>query len=219
MARFWLHVGMVRINAAKMSKSIGNIISVTDAIRKWGTNAIRIYSISGHYSKPLNYDDSSLMACLQKWRQIEVCAYELRFAIGTGGESDEIKRLLTETVHAFESAMEDNMNTALALGSFMSFVNAINIFAADEKLTKDMAEVVMPQFDKFLDILALKVTEPTEKDRTQIEELIGIRNRLRLERRYAESDTIRKKLNDDYSVRLIDHKKRTIWMKVDGSSG
>jgi cysteinyl-tRNA synthetase len=41
---------------------------------------------------------------------------------------------------------------------------------------------------------------------------------LRQERRYAESDTIRKKLNDDYSVRLIDHKKRTIWMKVDGSS-
>jgi cysteinyl-tRNA synthetase len=219
MARFWLHVGMVSINAEKMSKSIGNIISVTDAIRKWGTNTIRIYSISGHYSKPLNYDDSSLMACLQKWRQIEVCAYELRFAIGAGGESNEIKRLLTETVHAFESAMEDNMNTALALSSFMSFVNAINIFAADEKLTKDMAKVVMPHFDKFLDILGLKVAEPTERDRIQIEDLIGIRDRLRQERRYAESDTIRKKLNDDYSVRLIDHEKRTIWMKVDSSSG
>ena len=219
MARFWLHVGMVSINAEKMSKSIGNIISVTEAIRKWGTNAIRIYSISGHYSKPLGYDDSLLMACLQKWRQIEVCAYELRFAIGTGGETDGIERLLNETVHAFESAMEDNMNTALALSIFMSFVNVINIFAADEKLTKDMAEVAMSQFDKFLKILGLRVAEPTELDRIKIEELIGIRNRLRQERRYAESDTIRKKLNDDYSVRLIDHKKRTIWMKVDGSSG
>jgi len=219
LARFWLHVGMVSINADKMSKSVGNIITVTDAIRKWGTNAIRIYSISGHYSKPLNYDDSSLMTCLQKWRQIEVCAYELRFAIGAGGESDEIKRLLSETLHAFESAMEDNMNTALALSSFMSLVNAINIFAADEKLTKEMAEVVMPQFDKILDILGLKVAEATERDRIQIEELIGVRNGLRQERRYAESDTIRKKLSDEYSVRLIDHKKRTIWMKVDCSSG
>jgi cysteinyl-tRNA synthetase len=219
MARFWLHVGMVSINAEKMSKSIGNIISVTDAVRKWGTNAIRIYSISGHYSKPLSYDDSLLMACLQKWRQIEVCAYELRFAIGTGGETDEIERLLNDTVHAFESAMEDNMNTALALSVFMSFVNVINIFAADESLTKDMAALVMTQFDKFLGILGLRVAEPTEIDRIQIEELIGIRNRLRQEQRYAESDIIRERLKDDYSVRLIDHKKRTIWMKVDGSSG
>lgn len=219
MARCWLHVGMVSINAEKMSKSTGNIISVTDAIHKWGTNAIRIYSISGHFSKPLSYDDQSLMACLQKWRQIEVCAYELRFAIGSGGKMDEIKRLLSETVQAFESAMEDNMNTALALSIFMSFVNEINIFAADEKLTKDMAEIAMTQFDNFLYILGLRVAEPTEVDRLQIEALIGVRNRLRQERRFAESDTIRKKLNDEYSVRLIDHKKRTIWMKIDAPSG
>jgi cysteinyl-tRNA synthetase len=159
------------------------------------------------------------MACLQKWRQIEVCAYELRFAIGSRGKTDEIKRLLSETEHTFESAMEDNMNTALALSIFMSFVNEINIFAADEKLTKDMAEIAMPQFDNFLNILGLRVAEPTEVDRLQIEALIEVRNSLRQERRFAESDTIRKKLNDEYSVRLIDHKKRTIWMKIDASSG
>jgi cysteinyl-tRNA synthetase len=115
--------------------------------------------------------------------------------------------------------MEDNMNTALALSIFMSFVNEINIFAADEKLTKDMAEIAMPQFNNFLNILGLRVAEPTEVDRLQIEELIGVRNSLRQERRFAESDTIRKKLDDEYSVRLIDHKKRTIWMKIDASSG
>jgi cysteinyl-tRNA synthetase len=149
---------------------------------------------------------------------IEVCAYELRFAIGSRGKTDEIKDYLVK-LNTFESAMEDNMNTALALSIFMSFVNEINIFAADEKLTKDMAEIAMPQFNNFLNILGLRVAEPTEVDRLQIEALIEVRNSLRQERRFAESDTIRKKLDDEYSVRLIDHKKRTTWMKIDASSG
>jgi cysteinyl-tRNA synthetase len=217
MARCWLHVGMVNINAEKMSKSIGNIISITKAKRRWGTNAIRIYSISGHYSKPIDYDDSLLMTYLQKWRQAEVCAYELRFAIGSGGNIEETKRLCRESIRAFELAMEDDMNTALALSIFMKFVHEINRFAANEELTKDMSQIAMNQFDEFLNILGLKVAEPTELERLHIEALIEQRNKLRQERKFDDSDIIRKRLNDKYSVRLIDHKKRTIWMKIDDS--
>jgi cysteinyl-tRNA synthetase len=217
MARCWLHVGMVSIDAEKMSKSIGNIISIAEAKHRWGTNAIRIYSISGHYSKPVDYDDSLLIACLQKWRQVEVCAYELRFAIGSGGKIEEIKRLCTESIGAFELAMEDDMNTALALSIFMKFVREINRFAANEELTKDMSQIAMNQFNEFLNVLGLKVAEPTESERLHIEALLEERNRLRQERKFSDSDNIRKRLNEKYSVRLIDHKKRTIWMKIEDS--
>jgi cysteinyl-tRNA synthetase len=217
MARCWLHVGMVSINAEKMSKSIGNIISIAEAKHRWGTNAIRIYSISGHYSKPIDYDDSLLIACLQKWRQVEVCAYELRFAIGSGGKIEEIKRLCRESTIAFELAMEDDMNTALALSIFMKFVHEINRFAANEELTKDMSQIAIDQFNGFLFVLGLKVAEPTESERLQIEALMEERNRLRQERKFGDSDNIRKRLNEKYSVRLIDHKKRTIWMKIEDS--
>lgn len=215
MARYWLHVGMVSINGEKMSKSIGNIISVAEARRRWGANALRIYCISAHYSKPLDFSDSSIMVCLQKWRQVEVCAFELRFAVGESGKTEEIKRLCRESIDAFKLALEDDMNTALALSVFMKFINHINKFAANEELTKEMAKVAIIEFNNFLNILGLRVAEPTQEEIFQIESLLIERSSLRRESRFAESDKIRKILSDEFSVRLIDHKARTIWMKIE----
>jgi cysteinyl-tRNA synthetase len=215
MARYWLHVGMVSINGEKMSKSIGNIISVAEARRRWGANALRIYCISAHYSKPLDFSDTSIMVCLQKWRQVEVCAFELRFAEGESGKTEEIKRLCRESIDAFKSALEDDMNTALALSVFMKFINDINRFAADEELTKEMANVALIEFNNFLNILGLRVAEPTQEEIFQIESLLKERSSLRRECRFAESDEIRKLLSEKFSVRLIDHKARTIWMKIE----
>lgn len=215
MARYWLHVGMVSINGEKMSKSIGNIISVAEARRRWGANALRIYCISAHYSKPLDFSDSSIMVCLQKWRQVEVCAFELRFAVGESGKTEEIKRLCRESIDAFKLALEDDMNTSLALSVFMKFINHINKFAANEELTKEMAKVAIIEFNNFLNILGLRVAEPTQEEIFQIESLLRERSSLRRESRFAESDKIRKILSDEFSVRLIDHKVRTIWMKIE----
>jgi cysteinyl-tRNA synthetase len=215
MARYWLHVGMVSINGEKMSKSIGNIISVAEARRRWGANALRIYCISAHYSKPLDFSDTSIMVCLQKWRQVEVCAFELRFALGESGKTEEIKRLCRESIDAFKLALEDDMNTALALSVFMNFINHINRFAANEELTKEMAKVAIIEFNNFLNILGLRVAEPTQEEIFRIESLLKERSSLRREFRFAESDKIRKILSDEFSVRLIDHKARTIWMKIE----
>ena len=215
MARYWLHVGMVSINGEKMSKSIGNIISVAEARRRWGANALRIYCISAHYSKPLDFSDTSIMVCLQKWRQVEVCAFELRFAVGESGKTEEIKRLCRESIDAFKLALEDDMNTALALSVFMNFINHINRFAANEELTKEMAKVAIIELNNFLNILGLRVAEPTQEEIFRIESLLKERSSLRREFRFAESDKIRKILSDEFSVRLIDHRSRTIWMKVE----
>jgi cysteinyl-tRNA synthetase len=215
MARYWLHVGMVSINGEKMSKSIGNIISVAEARRRWGANALRIYCISAHYSKPLDFSDASIMVCLQKWRQVEICAFELRFAVGESGKTEEIKRLCRESIDAFKLALEDDMNTALALSVFMTFINHINRLAANEELTKEMAKVAIIEFNNFLNILGLRVAEPTQEEIFQIESLLRERGSLRREFRFAESDKIRKILSDEFSVRLIDHRSRTIWMKVE----
>lgn len=215
MARIWLHVGMVSINSEKMSKSLGNIISVAEARQRWGANALRIYCISAHYSKPLDFSDDSIISCLQKWRQIEICGFELRFAEGKGGRIEEIKKLCRDSVESFRLALEDDMNTALALSIFMRFVNDINRFAASEHLTRDMAQVAITDFNNFLGVLGLKLAEPTQQEIFQIEDLLKERDRLRREHKFADSDNIRRRLSDEYSVRLIDHKARTIWMKID----
>jgi cysteinyl-tRNA synthetase len=224
-AKLWLHTGMVTINSEKMSKSLGNIVTIQQALNRWGMNTLRIYCISVQYSKPLDYTDKLLAESRQRWRQIETCAYELRFAsskeevvIKGVVEFEAIKKVTTESMREFQSAIEDNMNTTLALSVFMKFVTELNRYAAADKLTQPMAQLSLEFFNNFMDVLGLKVIEATDEEKEEIEELIIVRNKLRAEKKFQSSDDIRKKLIEKYSVELMDHKDRTIWKKVESES-
>jgi cysteinyl-tRNA synthetase len=225
-AKLWLHTGMVTINSEKMSKSLGNIVNIQQALHRWGMNTLRIYCMSVQYSKPLDYTDKLLTESRHRWRQIETCAYELRFAtskeivaIGGGGGEVELEaavsKLSTESMREFQSAIEDNMNTTLALSIFMKFVTELNRYTAADKLTHRMAQLALGFFNNFMDVLGLKVIEATDMEKKEIEQLIIVRNKLRAEKKFQSSDEIRKKLIDKYSVELMDHKDRTIWKKVE----
>jgi len=211
-AKVWMHSGMVTINSQKMSKSLGNIVTIEQALSSWGMNSLRLYCLSVHYAKPLDYTDDLLKESVQRWRQIETCAYELRFASGSGGEVDSIRKACDESMRAFEAAMDEDMNTSLALTEFLKLVTKINQYAASDRLTKDMADVAMPTFQKIMSILGLVVAEAGEEEPKEIETLISERNRLRTEKKFKEADEIRKKLLDR-SVELMDHKGRTVWVK------
>jgi cysteinyl-tRNA synthetase len=224
-AKLWLHTGMVTINSEKMSKSLGNIVTIRRALNRWGMNTLRIYCISVQYSKPLDYTDKLLTESRQRWRQIETCAYELRFAgskeevlIKEAVEFETVKNLATESTREFQSAVEDNMNTTLALSVFMKFVTELNRYAAADKLSKPMAQLALEFFNNFMNVLGLKVIEATDEEKEEIEELIIVRNKLRAEKKFQSSDDIRKKLIEKYSVELMDHKDRTIWKKVESES-
>ena len=225
-AKIWLHTGMVTINSEKMSKSLGNIVTIQQALNHWGMNTLRIYCLSVQYSKPLDYTDQLLTESRQRWRQIETCAYELRFASlqkeegkeDRKGEHEAVKKLSDECIRKFESAIEDNMNTTLAMSVFMKFVTELNRYAAADKLTRSMAQHALGFFSNFIDVLGLKVIEATDQERKEIEELIIARNTLRAEKQFQSSDDIRKKLIEKYSVELMDHKDRTVWKKVENVS-
>jgi cysteinyl-tRNA synthetase len=224
-AKLWLHTGMVTINSEKMSKSLGNIVTIRQALNRWGMNTLRIYCISVQYSKPLDYTDKLLTESRQRWRQIETCAYELRFAgskeevlIKEAVEFETVKNLASESTREFQSAVEDNMNTTLALSVFMKFVTELNRYAASDKLSKPMAQLALEFFNNFMNVLGLKVIEATDEEKEEIEELIIVRNKLRAEKKFQSSDDIRKKLIEKYSVELMDHKDRTIWKKVESES-
>jgi cysteinyl-tRNA synthetase len=212
LAKIWVHSGMVTINSQKMSKSLGNIVTIEQAQKSWGTNPLRLYCLSVHYSKPLDYADELLKESIQRWRQIETCAYELRFAVGSGGEIDSIRRLCDESMRAFEDAMDDDMNTSFAVTEFMKFVTKLNKYVAADKLTKDMADGALPTFNKIMDILGVKIIETSDREKKEIEKVVVQRNKLRAEKKFKEADEIRKKLLER-SVELLDHKGRTVWVK------
>jgi cysteinyl-tRNA synthetase len=228
-AKLWLHTGMVTINSEKMSKSLGNIVTIQEALKRWGMNALKIYCLSAQYSKPIDYTDKLLAESKQRWRQIETCAYELRFAtsidtIGVndngdygdnGSKSKAMERLCNETMNSFQAAMDDNLNTTLALTEFMRFVTEINRHTAEGRLTRSISNSILKVFNSFMNVLGLKIVEATETEKKEIEELIVMRNKLRAEKKFQNSDELRRKLSEQYSVELMDHKDRTIWKKVE----
>jgi cysteinyl-tRNA synthetase len=217
-AKIWMHSGMVTIDSQKMSKSLGNIVVIDKALKRWGMNSLRLYCISVHYSKPLDYTDELLQESVQRWRQIETCVYELRSAAGAGGDMEAADRMCDESAKAFEAAMDEDMNTALALTGLMKFVARINQLASADNLSRQMADRLLTALQKMMGVLGLRVVEADWAEKGEIEELIKERSRLREARKFKEADELRKKLLEERSVELMDHRGRTVWVKRERAS-
>ena len=209
-AKIWMHVGMVTISGEKMSKSSGNTKSIKYVLENWGPNIIRLFCLSGHYSKVIDYSEEMLNENLTKWRQVETCYYELIHANSENQEEviENIKKISIE----FDNALEDEFNTHLALSAFFQLVKETNRLAAEEKLGRKDSEIIKKEFERMLIILGLSIPEMTEDKKQEIDNLISNREKLRREKQFEDADKIRDKLNE-MNIELIDHKERTIWMK------
>ncbi|MEX2348228.1 MAG: cysteine--tRNA ligase [Nitrosopumilaceae archaeon] len=210
-AKIWMHAGMVTMNGEKMSKSLGNIKSVDYVIKNWGPNIIRLFCLSGHYSKPIDYSEELLKENMIKWRQVENCYFELILAEGNDS-TETAQKLVSETKKEFEDAFKSNFNTPVALGVFFKFVKELNRLAATETLTQSIAEIALPEFERIIEILGLKIPKITNEEKSVVTDLIKKRDVFRNQKQFDEADKVRKQISD-MGVTLIDHKKRTLWMK------
>ena len=210
-AKIWMHAGMITINGEKMSKSVGNVKTVRHVLENWGPNIIRLFCLSGHYSKPIDYTEDLLKENLVKWRQLETCYYELRLADGIGG-IDNIPSDILESKQKFDNAIENNFNTPLALTEFFNMIKNINGLAAEEKITKEITDMIMPILEYMLDVLGLKPIKPTDNEIKSVFELIEKRDECRRNKQFEEADVIRGKISG-MGIHLIDHKEKTLWMK------
>jgi len=211
LAKIWMHVGMITINGEKMSKSKGNVKTIRHVLENFGPNIIRLFCLSGHYSKPIDYSEDMLQENITKWRQVESCYYEMNLAQGDGS-TDEIKKIISECINEFENALEDDINTHLALSAFFKFVNEINQLAASETITKSISDLAIPTFEKMIAILGLKIPKITKEEIGSINEMIKKRESLRAEKKFQEADSIRDQISQ-MGIELIDHKKGTTWIK------
>ena len=210
-AKIWMHVGMITINGEKMSKSKGNIKSIRHVLQNWGPNIIRLFCLSGHYSKPIDYSEELLQENITKWRQMESAYYEMKLSI-RNSDTAKIENIISESKKEFDSALENDLNTHLALSAFFKFVNQINQLAASDSLTKSIADVSFPYFEKMANILGLILPKISEEEISSINELIQNRELLRAQKKFQDADKIRDQISQ-MGIILIDHKNRTTWMK------
>ncbi|HXW12568.1 MAG TPA: cysteine--tRNA ligase, partial [Nitrososphaeraceae archaeon] len=213
LAKIWMHVGMITINSEKMSKSLQNMVVLKTALKKWGSNVLRIYLISSQYSKPMDYNDEILQESMQKWRQIEHCIYELITTKNIAEDLYEFEDNYNNFLTEFLTALDSNLNTSLALTIFMKLVSYVNNLSSSEKLTVRMADKALPILDIFMNIIGLKIMIIDNNMKVQIEQMIGERNNLRAEKKFQEADMLRKKILELFNVELTDHSNYTSWKK------
>ena len=208
--KIWMHVGMITINGEKMSKSLGNVKSVNHVLENWGPNIIRLFCLSGSYSKPIDYSEKFLKENITKLRQIESCYYELRLAEGTDEETIA-EKLVKECREEFDSALNNDLNTPLALTAFYKLIREVNSLAAEEKITQTSAEIILPEFERMSEILGIQILKVSDAEKNEINQMIKKRDEYRMQKNYEQADSIRAKIAEK-NIIFFDHKNKTTWV-------
>ncbi len=139
--RFWVHNGFVRINTEKMSKSLGNFVTIRDIYQRYLPEVLRFFLVSSHYRSPLDYSDHALDEAEKGLRRIYAAKAQLEAALtrskwsGTALPAD-IPQELTRLEEAFGAAMDDDLNTAQALGHVFGAVRLAGRVLEDKTLAK-----------------------------------------------------------------------------------
>ncbi|CAI9831403.1 Cysteine--tRNA ligase [Nitrosopumilaceae archaeon] len=205
LARIWMHVGMVTAGGEKMSKSTGNVVGVRGALARWGPNVLRIFCLSGHYSKPVDYTDGAALESLSRWRLAEAGYAEASQAAGEGAAG---AAEAAEAGAKFDGALGDDLNTHLALTAFLSLARDACRLAAGGELGAEGGAAAAAQISRMAGVLGL---EFAGADARAVRALVDRRREMRAAGRYAEADAARDELAG-MGVELVDRGGRTVWI-------
>jgi len=123
-ARYWIHCEHLMVNGEKMSKSLGNFFTLRDLIAKgYKPTAIRYLLASVHFRKPLNFTFDGLHHAHQAIERLRNFRYRLQEEIFPEGGNEKLQKRAASALEAFEQALDDNLNTAEALGAVFSMVH------------------------------------------------------------------------------------------------
>ena len=218
--RYWIHNGYLLIDKEKMSKSLGNFLTARAALQKYPAKAIRLFMLSAHYRSPINFSEESLNQSLGAVERLENCWSDLEHArknrkTTTDGSRNEFETLFKEYENRFTTAMDDDFNTAAALGILFEAVKTVNTYLKEtqtlEESFLESAAEFFRKIDSVMGVLGLDAATG-EEDAAEIEGLIAERNAARKNKDFKRSDTIR----DDLAARgilLEDTPDGTKWKK------
>lgn len=214
-ARYWVHNGMLQFSGDKMSKSIGNIVTIEDFLDQHDPDTLRMMVLNASYRSPLTFNDEVVA---QAERNLERLRSSLRPARPAGGSisdsaSQTLDRQMEITQQGFIEAMDDDFNTAGALGHLFDLVRTINQVRDDgldqeklspaQELVRELAEEVFG--------LRLERAEIIDAQAAPfIDLLIEMRNQLRDLKLWALSDMVRDRLLE-LGILVEDTKDGTSW--------
>lgn len=216
--KYWLHNGFINIDSEKMSKSLGNFTTVRDILKQYDAEAVRLFLLSNHYRSPIDYTESAMSeatASLDRFYETAERVIKASKAADTGSSIDPasiaaLKTTLESACARFDAAMDEDFNTAQAIGVVFEVIRAINRYLDASNDTIPESELwIVERFENLKNItdrvLAIFGSDPADYranaalrgmaargiDSAEIESLLAERRDARKAKDFAKSDAIR----------------------------
>ena len=203
LVKYWIHSGLLTVAGARMGKSMGNFITIKDALLKHDAEALRLCFAASHYRSQLEYDENHIEQAEQVLERLRTVYNQVKSLTSTSRtitthESGAVRKIISQAKTDFDGAMDDDFNTPRALAAMIAFAKNIEPYAND-KMDKEMALEVLGIFSYFGNIFGILQSKGTVMDRA-LERLLSIilsvRDEARSKGDWATSDTIRNSLRD-----------------------
>ncbi len=215
LARYWLHNGYLKIEGEKMSKSLGNFRLARDVLKNIASRnnyqVLRFFMLSAHYRSPLNFNPENLEAAKNGFAEFENVLEKLKDLLSRKDisyeeipdeEAVKLENARQEALAGFDRALDDDLNTAGAMGQLLALANTVRQFIAGHSLKKTMLlERIKENLLEMADVLGIKPgfqEVPEEVDKTRL-----MREEDRKNKRWKEADEKRRQL-DEAGWRLDD---------------
>lgn len=215
---YWVHNAFITIDKEKMSKSLGNFLTVHDIREKYNPLVLRYFLLSAHYRSPINFSQEGLAQAQTALERLANCYSDIRFAMETREAADGGSEFLTAMkAHEdkFKAAMDDDFNTAGALGVLFEAVRTVNVYLTENTcVNKDALTSALNFFNYIDSILGIfAAEEKTNSEEEEIGTLIEERNNARKAKNFKRSDEIRDLLAEQ-GIIIEDTPQGTRWKKT-----
>ncbi|MBP9718761.1 cysteine--tRNA ligase [Candidatus Gracilibacteria bacterium] len=202
-ARFWLHNGHVQVNKEKMSKSLGNFFTIKDMLAKWHPAVLRYFLISTHYRLPIDFSDELLQQAKNTVERIRGFINRITKVYSPSATAqNDLKGEIETAETQFQMAMDDDFQISLALAALHDLINYANLQMDKEAVSKagiEQLQNFLSKTDTVLGLFSLFDIEhgtSAQIEKEEVESLIGQMEYLRQQKKYTESDAIRKQLTE-----------------------
>ena len=198
-AKYWMHNGFLNIDNKKMSKSLGNFFTVRDIAEQYDLQVLRFFMLSAHYRSPLNFSADLMEAAKNGLERIRTAGENLKHLMGVAKEESmteketEIFEKSHDFITKFETAMEDDFNTADGVSAIFELVKYINTHASSDN-TKEFLEKSYERLNLLCEIMGIILERKQEVLEEEVEALIAERQNARKEKNFARADEIRNML-------------------------
>ncbi len=220
-SRYWIHNGMLQLGGEKMSKSLGNIVSIKDFLKTRDADVMRMLVLMGSYRAPLIFNDETQDAAEKSLERIKSAFRPARVLSEvegspsssglSAGAAAELAAQAEATKQSFIDAMDDDFNSPLALAALYELVKAINT-ARDNDANDSQLEPAQNMLRELTGVFGLQLKEKTgsSEDEATVAALIAERTEARKQKQWARSDELRDQLKA-MGVTIEDSKDGTTW--------